>query len=356
MYLYYLQNKRLRHSRVFYYTFLLLFSVYGGGAKAKGEAVAGEKATTLFFDTVKSIKLADIEPKALGIKHVFPIQNIVNYQINFPSFTPINLQVADYLDNTNNPSRAIIYPASPAYFLNQTTQIKDNATPGNSRHHSWNHLSDLINKHTSQSALFISWWPNSQRIHLMTGRKVWFKKPMKNAYGNEQERSMWREIAGGFGSDERLKIFASALVSPAQEGIRQLVKALNGHKDVFILIASDDLSYLSEMIALSSLGIIPLEMKIFNQPSGNIHTTIAHVKEWASEGNGTGSYMVQKVGESTRLRVWKIIDKTFEDSLLVRMLPFLRSSQGEEINIKLVYQSQQGSFSIYQLAPSLLGE
>lgn len=259
------------------------------------------------------------------------------------------------MSDKNSTNHAIVYPASPTYFSSQTLTA-DNAQIASYRHHLWARLSESINKHTDPSALFISWWPNSQRIHFMTARKVWFKNPHKNGYNNPKERSMWGEIAGGFNDDERAQIFAQALVLPVQDGIKKLTKALSGYQNVFILISSDDLSHFSEIITLANLEKIPLEVKVFNQLSNDIHTTIARVKRWAGAGNGTGNYMVQTIGKSTRLRVWKVTDKAFEDSLLVQLLPFSTSLQNQNDHIKLVYQSAQGALNIYQLDPALLAK
>ncbi len=335
---------------------LLLAGVHGAGCTGEKPQESAEPS----FSVVQRIDVANPPDGAVkpAIAGYFPIQDLLNYQIRFPGFPNVYLQVAEYTDRKNNGHRAVVYPSSAtAAYLQSALPADEQAEkqPADVRHRLWNELGQVIRRHTAPSALFVSWWDNSQRVHLLTGRQVWLKQPAQSAYQNQREAEMWSEIAGGLAKDDASRVFAQALLEPAEQGVARLAKALRGNKDVFLLVGSDDLARLGEMTRLAGVKA-SLEMRVFPQSSHNVHTLIAHVKGWASDGHGTGSYMVQRLPQTSRVRVWRVTDKAFEDSLLVRLLPFTSSleKEGHGPAVKLVYQSPASEMGIYQLAPALL--
>ena len=120
---------------------------------------------------------------------------------------------------------------------------------------------------------------------------------------------------------------------------------------VFLLVSTDDLSHIQEMSYLAGRGI-PLETRLFSS-QGDIHGVVASVNAWAGEDGGTGSYLVQPA-RGFSVRAWRVTDPAFENSLLVRLLPFSSSlDRDPRDRARLVYQSATGAYlSIYEITRS----
>ncbi|MCG8378296.1 MAG: hypothetical protein MI865_02350 [Proteobacteria bacterium] len=276
----------------------------------------------------------------------FQIDNLNTYSISVGDNTDYTITVAHYKDARGENKNAIVYLPAARDDENNTTDGSDKTS--DFRYQKWLNATNVIKKHTSDQALFVSFWDNAQRIHLFTGREVWSSMPDRNAYITKEEQVMWESIAGGFDTEGKLKKYSQYLLMDVDVAIAGLRKELSKDRDTYILVSSDDLAHIQEIAYLTGQGL-PLETRLF-PTDGDLHNSISKVKEWAKEGNGTGSYLVQPVSEKFN-RVWRITDKAFENSLFVRLLPFTSSLDKSFDNIKLVYQSDWGAYlSIYQFS------
>ncbi len=280
-----------------------------------------------------------------AVNPAFQIDNLNTYSISVDDDVDYTIMVANYKDAQGENKNAIVY--LPAARDDEGNTIDDSDKTSDFRYQKWLNITNVIKKYTSDQALFFSFWDNAQRIHLFSGREVWSSMPDRNAYFTKEEQVMWESIAGGFDTEGKLKKYSQYLLMDMEVAIAGLRKELTEDRDTYILVSSDDLAHIQEIAFLTGQGL-PLETKLFPTDS-DLHNSISRVKEWAREGNGTGSYLVQPVSEKFN-RVWRITDKAFENSLLVRLLPFTSSLDNSFDNIKLVYQSDWGAYlSIYQI-------
>lgn len=307
-----------------------------------------EPESKLFTITSSS----DIE-KLSPLNSFFQINSIETYHISLEENDSHDLSVAKYTDEQNRNKKAIIYlPDADASDDESTVDKAKKAfssadKSSHYRYEKWLGTSEAINKHTNEQSLFVSYWDNAQRIHLLTGRETWILGPDKNAYSSSAEQALWESVAGGFDTEGKLSKFSQYLLQDMDTAITELKKELSDDRETYILVSNDDLAHAQEMAALTGQGL-PLETKLF-PAAAELHNSISKVKEWAKEGEGTGSYLVQPMSEKFN-RVWRITDKSFEDSLLVRLLPFTSSLDRPFDKTKLVYQSDWGAYiSIYQL-------
>lgn len=291
-----------------------------------------------------------------AIKTSYPINTIDTYHISIDENNTHNLSVANYKNSQGQDSKAIIF--LPRNNIESTTKKKTIAEmveessdsdekPALFRYEKWQHVSEIIKKHTDEKSLFVSYWDDAQRIKLFTGRETWINGPDKNAH-NKNELTLWEAVSGGFDSSGKLAKYSQILLQDADSALIALHKELPKDKDKYLLITSDILVRIQEISTLAGKGL-PLETRMF-PAAADLHNSISKVKEWSKEGNGTGSYLLQPVSEKFN-RVWRITDKSFEDTLLARLLPFSTSLDNPfSDNTKLVYQSDWGGYmSIYQL-------
>ncbi len=312
----------------------------------KDTLVTGKTLTTneekkLF--TVASVTDADT---LSSLKSLYTINSLDTYEISTAEEMKYDVTVAKYLDEQGTSKQAIVY--LPAKTDEKGKVLFGGDKVSHFRYEKWVSISDAIKKHTDEQALFVSFWDTGQRINLFTGRETWITLPDQNAYNSEEEQAMWKSIAGGFETQGRFMKYSKYLLLEKEVAITAIKKELPGDRDAYLVVSTDDLSHIQEVAILTKQGL-PLETRVF--PSNNdLHTGISKVKEWAKEGDGTGSYLAQAISEQS-IRVWRITDKDFEDTLLARLLPFTSSLERPlEKNIKLVYQTDWGAFlSIYEL-------
>lgn len=299
---------------------------------------------------------ADVE-KLFPLNSFFNINSIETYHISLEENASHDLSVATYTDEQGKDKKAIIYlpdaDADADATDDESTVEKAKKAFSSAdksshyRYEKWLGTSEAIKKYTNEQSLFVSYWDNAQKIHLFTGRETWITGPDKNAYSSPAEQALWESVAGGFNTDGKLSKFSQYLIQDMDTAIAELKKELSEERETYILVSNDDLAHVQEMAALTGQGL-PLETKLF-PVAAELHNSISKVKEWAKEGDGTGSYLVQPMSEKFN-RVWRVTDKTFEESLLVRLLPFSSSLDKSFDKTKLVYQSDWGAYlSIYQL-------
>ncbi|MCG8325389.1 MAG: hypothetical protein MI673_07720 [Thiotrichales bacterium] len=275
----------------------------------------------------------------------FPIREIKRYTIPIADGMEYRLDVAAYRSGSDVQNQAIVYLPAETDDSGKVVDRKQQAA--HYRFEKWHAASDAILRYTDKGALFVSFWDNAQRIHLYTGRENWVSLPEAAAYGSSREQSLWKDMAGGFDTSGRMARFSQLLLMDLDEALLELRDLLPSGHSIYLLLSTDDLSHIQEIARMNGQGL-PLETRLFPADS-DLHNSISRVKEWAGEGEGTGSYLAQSVSERT-IRVWRVTDPAFENSMLVRLLPFSTSHERPLAAVKLVYQSDWGGFiSIYQL-------
>ncbi len=274
----------------------------------------------------------------------FPIESIERFLIKSPDNQELEMFAAEYLADDER-RRAIIYPV-PIESEEETNE-EDKRTPHQYRQEKWQLLSAAVKKHTKDSDRFITYWDNAQRLHLFTGRMAIPEQPIERAFSNSGEKSFWQEIGNGFSDQEQLIIFAKCLIGKAGDAKSCLSQLYTDAGDNYILMSVDDMAHIQEISLLTGQSL-PLETRLFSTDS-DLHGQIRQVRDWAREGEGTGSYMLQPIDENF-VRAWRIIDPTFEDSLLASLLPFTTAAEKELADLKLVFQSDWGGYlSLYQI-------
>ncbi|MFN2135569.1 MAG: hypothetical protein ACK2UK_06415 [Candidatus Promineifilaceae bacterium] len=295
-----------------------------------------DKGPLLFKSESVSVK----EP----LKSFFTIDDVKRYTITITDDMNYDLTVASYMGSEQEQRHAVIY--LPAKKDDEGKVVDREKVPVQFRYEQWLSASEAINKYTKSDSLFVSFWDNAQRIHLFTGRDNWVTLPAEDAY-MEDEHALWQEIAGGFDHQGRSAKFSQLLLMDMGEALQELQKELPQGRDHYLLLSTDDLSHVQEIARMTGRGL-PLETRLF-PADADLHETISQVKQWAQEGEGTGSYLAQSISERS-IRVWRITDESFENTLLARLLPFSSSLDRSIEGAKLVYQSDWGGYiSIYQL-------
>ena len=198
--------------------------------------------------------------------------------------------------------------------------------------------------------MFVGWWDNMQRLHLHTGRRGRPRFPDAGGYPRSEQRELWRNVAGNFVSDDSLACLSRQFLNEVHEALAGLAECAWGDENgpVHLLVSTDDLAHIQEMSYLAGRSI-PLETRLFSS-EGDIHGVVASVNAWAGHADGTGSYLVQPA-RGFSVRAWRVTERSFEDSLLVRLLPFSTSLERDSPeHARLVYQSAAGAYlSIYEI-------
>ena len=276
----------------------------------------------------------------------FRIDGISRYAISVGSLLSYHLDVARYRDADGVPHRAIIHlPDDRA-----ENTLASGLDPYLFRREAWNDLSRAVARHTGEDAVFVGWWDNMQRLHLHTGRRGRPRYPDAGTYPQSDHRELWRNVAGDFLPDDSLACLSRHLLKEADQALAGIAGCAWSDESgpVFLLLSTDDLAHVQEMSYLAGRGI-PLETRLFSS-QGDIHGVVTSVNAWAGHGGGTGSYLVQPA-RGFAVRAWKVMDEAFEDSLLVRLLPFSSSLERDTPqNARLVYQSAAGAYlSIHEI-------
>lgn len=279
----------------------------------------------------------------------FRIEGISRYSITHGSLLSYHLDVARYRDAEYVPRRAIVHLADSGSEAGPASGID----PYGIRREAWNDLGRVVARHTDDRAMFVGWWDNMQRLHLHTGRRGRPRYPDAGGYPRAEQRELWRNVAGDFVPDDSLACLSRQLLKDADEGLAGVADcAWSGENgSMFLLVSTDDLAHIQEMSYLAGRGI-PLETRVFSS-GGDIHGVVASVNAWAGHAEGTGSYLVQPARGLT-VRVWRVIEQAFEDSLLVRLLPFSSTLERDSPeHARLVYQSAAGAYlSVYEITES----
>ena len=276
----------------------------------------------------------------------FPIDAISRYTVSLGTLLSYRLDVARYQDADGAARRAIVHLPDDGSEVGPLS----GPDPYRFRREAWNDLGRVVARHTDDRAMFVGWWDNMQRLHLHTGRRGRPRFPDPGGYPRGGQRELWRSVAGDFLPDDSLACLSRQLLKEAEEGLAGLAGcAWSGESgSLFLLVSTDDLAHVQEMSYLAGRGI-PLETRVFSS-EGDIHGVVASVNAWAGHAAGTGSYLVQPARGFT-VRAWRVMEQAFEDSLLVRLLPFSSSLERDSPQrARLVYQSAAGAYlSLYEI-------
>ena len=311
------------------------------------QQTTGTESVSLAQSKDKSIPSFNVDtlPEIPDLDSAFKINDIKQYTIQIAEGMEYQLSVAQYSDEFDVSRNAIIY--LPPDGDGEDKEGSSLEQPEVFRYEKWQASASAINQYTSSDSTFISFWDNAQRIHLLTGRNSWSYLPAQEAYETTEQLRLWEQVAAGLDNTGHSKLFAEYLLMDGEQALNKLeAEELNGSEH-YLFISTDDLAHVQEIAYLNQTGL-PLETRLF-PANADLHNSISQVKDWAREGEGTGSYLVQSLSEQT-IRAWRITDKAFENSLLVRLLPFSTSLDKPLERLRLVYQSDWGGYiSIYQI-------
>ncbi len=284
------------------------------------------------YEKVQEIKAADANFPVFTT--YFPADSLAKYLVHQGENATLSLDAVQYRANDGGTRQAIVY--LPDNSVAQPTQeIKK------LRHDLWAEAMLAVTQNTDEKTLFLSWWDNSQRIDLLSGRLTWARAPIAAAFAGNGEQKLWQQIADPFAKDEApLRVLAKWLAMDAQQALKEMTGTLPANIPVYLLACADDLARVNEIERLSGKKL-GFEARIFPQ-SGDMHSQIAEVKRWASE-TGSGSYLVQTI-PGQGIRAWRITDSETENTLLAKMLPFTSSLAKPLENLEAVYQSSWGAY------------
>lgn len=299
-------------------------------------------------------KQAELKPDTEGFPKLashFPIDKMVRYAIEREGNSPLLLDVADYRDVQGLAHRAMLHLPGDAALPGAATPM---------RHGLWLDAAKSIAGHAGPHALFLTWWDNAQRLHLLAGMESWSLLPAAESWRDGHERRFWLEVAGGRDESPKPRQLAHWLTMDATQAVKAMAEQLPKDREAYCLVSVDDLARLSEIETLAGVTL-PLETRVF--PSGdNFHALIAQVKRWAqgqsaeseltpTEGQTeiTPNYLVQQL-PGVGIRAWRVTDAKANDLLITRLLPFTGSINRPPEGLQLVYQSEQAYLSVYRLA------
>ncbi|AAU92746.1 hydroxylamine oxidation protein HaoB [Methylococcus capsulatus] len=278
--------------------------------------------------TLEEVPATEAERTALEPGGAFPITALTRYALRRGNAS-VTLTVADYRDARNQSHRVTLFPADRL------------------RHDTWKAVGEAIIRHTDGNALFLAWWDDAQRIHFLSGRETWLDRPAAAAFPDDEERSVWGKVAGGFAAvPDASRRLARWLTMEADAALEAMKAELPAERPVYLLVCLDDLARLGEIEALAGVRL-PFEAARF--PGGDLHGQIAAVQQWARQDVDQASYLVQQT-PGAGVQAWRITTPQGRDTLLARLLPFTTSLARPLPQAQTVYQSGWGShITIYAL-------
>jgi hydroxylamine oxidation protein HaoB len=267
----------------------------------------------------------------------FPAQSAERYAFSQDNKELFSLLIARYQDSAGMPQGAVLFPKDAQEIASSPTGL---------RHDIWQSASDIITRKAPEDALFLSWWDDGQRIHYLSGKEAWLRKPSDQTFVGP----VWKALQDGLPSASNeeathLAQMARWLTMDSEKALAEITAHFGTSRPVYLLVNNDLLLHLAEIMAY---GGSPLSLDARNIPAGNdLHGDIARVKSWAYEAGG-GNYLAQK--EGNYYRVWSTSDEKAKHALLVRLLPFVDSLKKLPEGVSLVYQSHWGGFlSVYKV-------
>lgn len=277
----------------------------------------------------------------------YPARGVDTYHVALDRNEEFTMHVVTFVDADENEKRATLFFPQGENGVSETAAAVTTDQVMHTRYLHWSSAAAAIRKHTPRDARFFAYWDNAQRIELLSGRDTWVSLPDPAAYANQADRKFWQEIAGGADRSGKLNQLVDILMMDYADGVQRLRQLSPANDASYLLVSTDDLSHIQEFARLAGRGF-PLETRLFPTDS-DLHSGISRIKDWASEGDGTGSYLVHSVSQRL-IRAWRITDPAFENTLLVRLLPFISSIDQPDGPLKLVFQSDWGGYlRIYRI-------
>jgi hydroxylamine oxidation protein HaoB len=276
----------------------------------------------------------------VDLKGKFPADAVNRFTFKEDGKDAFNLLVAQYKDQGGAAQSAVLFPEEKSASEVVTTQT-------GVRQKIWQTASEVIARHAEDDALIVSWWDDGQRVHFLSGKDAWIRKPGKETF----KSPVWKAVKDNLveanrDEQQRLTKMAGWLTMDSQKALAEMADYFGKKRPVYIVVSNDLLLRQAEFADYGGTRI-PLSVKNF--PVGdNLHGDIAQVKRW-SQDEGEGNYLAQK--ENRFYRVWTVKKESgAENSLLVRLLPFVDSLKKLPDGVNLIYQTTWGGFlSVYQL-------
>lgn len=288
-----------------------------------------------------SLNLKIIQGQYSDLQGAFPVGSVENLSFQREGKEAFSLLLASYKDKLNHDRRAILYPKDKmgAGLMPSPTGLRQST---------WEDAVSAIRNNTTEDALFLGWWDDSQRIHFLGGRESWVSNPSAETFVSPFWKNFNDKLLAVIPSErERLISLARWLTMDCDKALTEMRAFFGSSQPIYILVTNDLVHRIGEMADYGG-DTLTLTAKIF-PVNDNLHGDIARIKQWAAEEGG-GNYLVQK--EGANYRVW-IIPKnavSTKNTLLIRLLPFVHSLKQLPDHTQLVYQSQWGGYlSIYKL-------
>lgn len=276
------------------------------------------------------------EPQG-GVRGHFPAQSIERYTFSQEDRNLFDLLVAQYQDGAGIQHQAVLFPRDAEAIASSPTGL---------RHDIWQSAADVMARKAPEDALFLSWWDDGQRIHFLSGKEAWLRKPADKTFVGPVWKAL-KDVLPAASDEEsaRLAQMARWLTMDSEKALAEIAAYFGTSRPVYLLVNNDLLLRLAE---LAAYGGTPLSLNSKNIPAGDdLHGDIGRVKRWAHE-EGDGSYLAQK--EGAYYRVWSTPDAKAKNTLLVRLLPFVDSLKKLPEGVTLVYQSHWGGFlAVYRI-------
>lgn len=274
-----------------------------------------------------------------GFASHFPLERLTTYRVGRSQGLDIPIVVAEYHNEVGQSEHAMVYQASAP---------ESSVGTFNPRMSLWEATARAILAHASPESLYLTWWDNAQRVHLLTGEATSPRLPVKASFSGLPLQEFWGVASGGYAQDvSEARQFAQWLVMDADKAVREIRASYRAPQSLYLLACVDDLARLSEIERLSGVSI-PLEARYF-PAAQDLHAQIKEVRRWVNEkGEGT-NYLVQPVSGGG-VRAWRVTSAEGANLLLVRLLPFSHSLETLVEGTRLVYQSHWGGYiSIHEL-------
>jgi hydroxylamine oxidation protein HaoB len=295
--------------------------------------------TALFGDQTALNVTQSAEPP-LQPAGQFAAQALNRFQFSADGKDLFSLLVVQYQDQQQLLHSAILFPPDPQQQSSALT------SPTGLRHQLWVDAASAIMHNAPKDALILSWWDDGQRVHFLSGLNAWLTKPSMATFEGQVWKALQPQLSLASAEEaQRLSKMAAWLTMDSDKAIAEITAHFGNMRPVYLLVSNDLLLRQGELL---SYGGSALSFTAKNIPAGeDLHGDIAQVKRWAAEA-GEGDYLVQKEGQY--YRAWSPANPATQNSLLVRLLPFMDSLKQLPKGVQLVYQGSGGGYlSVYKL-------
>lgn len=326
-------NLTLKNSLLFLSSGVLLLA---------GSTLLIQQVRIAFFDDNHlQLDVKYSQGQSSDVQGFFPADSVDQYTVQKDSKDTFSLLLAYYKDRDDQQHCAVLFPKSK-----RETNVMPNSTE--LRQSIWQAAAQAITQNTTEDALILSWWDDGQRVHFLSGRHAWLTKPAKETFVSP----VWKNLQDNMllASDaehEQLSKMAHWLTMDSDKALAEIRTFFGKSRPIYILVTNDLLMKLGEIV---DYGGTPL---YFNSKTvtahDNLHGDITQIKQWTYE-EGDGNYLVQKEGLSYHIWATPKQAQIENNTLVVRLLPFVDSLKKLPEGVQLVYQSNWGGYlSIYKI-------